>query len=370
MSDIGSIRGSAAPLAVLCPGSVRTTAVQIARTNAAAESGREFHERMTRIVRNLPVEVPEDDVEGRVLVAHGRACWDGLREAFPAIETEVALSGELSGVRVTGHLDGLSVDVERRRAQVLDWKSGRSDADHNAQLQVYAFLVFQAYPEVERISVTVVWVREREHETVHLARSEGVGAWAADFTRRVILWDGVYHPGAHCLHCPRSHECPAVVAEGRRDVAIFAEQPPEQADIEAGVNSLAPDALIALVRRARAVAKMAERVVDAARLRVGRDGEVVGSGSSLVLAEQSSREVDVGKAWPVLQAHLTDAELAPMLKVSIGKAEDRVAKKAIEAPGAKRGAGKRAVEAFEAALDAAGAIDRTPTRVLRERRRN
>jgi hypothetical protein len=43
-----------------------------------------------------------------------------------------------------------------------------------------------------------------------------------------------YRHGEHCAYCPRSHDCPALVAIARRDVAIFAAGRRREAMVRAG----------------------------------------------------------------------------------------------------------------------------------------
>src|SRR3990167_10944758 len=134
---------------------------------------------------------------------------------------EVALEAREDDLVLTGHVDVLAVDG--KVASLGDWKSGRLDADHGAEVKGYATLVFSEYPEVEVVHSSVVWLRDQEIETYTVTREQSI-AWVAALRRRVVEWDGrTFYPGAACTWCPRSHDCPAIVAETRRDIAILSE---------------------------------------------------------------------------------------------------------------------------------------------------
>lgn len=370
-TDLDTIRCSSLPSALRCPGAARPPLVRIRRQNDAADVGTEAHRLMERVVLNLPIEQPED-VETRVLLAYGRRCWEELREAFPSPQTEVAFSAFVAigvdsdnGITLTGHIDLLSVMLDERRAAIADWKTGRCDSEHRDQLMGYALGVYRTYPEIDRVDVTPIWLRDQTYEPFTVTRAEAE-AWGSAMAAVLLEWDGTFHPGTHCVHCDRSHDCPAIVAESRRDVAIFAEMPPTPEEITAGVFTLAPKDVAFLVRRARAVATIADNVVRAAKLRVRTQPDVDfsdGAGRRLVIDTQERRELDTWKAWPVLQELLTDEELSTCMTFAIGAAEDVVAKKA---QAIKPRTGKAAKEAMGAALEAAGAVRKTEHTVLKD----
>lgn len=372
------LRCSALPRAFLCPGSVREVDLRIESSGEPAQLGSAAHAVLDQVVtRDLTSLKDVTDLEEiaarfgvdlkdlRPLVWYGIEAWtSSLRETMPSAQSEVPLGASGAGFRLSGHADVIAVGDAV--AAVNDWKSGRVDADHSHQVKGYAWLIFCLHPAVMTVHASITWLRDQEIETYTITRADA-DAWADRLRRRVVEWDGrTFHPGPACTYCPRSHDCPAIVASTRRDIAILSEfdpaNPDDLARVENGIAALAPADAVALLRRARAIETLAGRVKDMIRRRVQQDGSLAsGSGTELrLVATKGNREIDPIRAWPALHAAMSDDELATCITVSVGAVEDVVAAKA----GKGKGAGAK--RALAKALEDAGAISRTPGAQLRE----
>lgn len=53
------------------------------------------------------------------------------------------------------------IKVEGETAELIDWKTGR--VKHTKQLAFYAWLVFQAHPEVQQVKGTFHWINHNDH---------------------------------------------------------------------------------------------------------------------------------------------------------------------------------------------------------------
>jgi hypothetical protein len=249
---------------------------------------------------------------------------------------------------------------------VGDWKLGRLDSNYREQLIGYAVLTLLTHPELTAATAGVLWVREHEYEHYALSRP-GLDEWRARFTAEIVNWDGVFRPGSHCQYCPRSHECPAANALARRDLAIIADKDLpghlEDAETIAELVRKDPDRAVALVEKARALVKQAERVVDAIKAEVLRSGDVEGEAKRLTLLRTEKRHLDVLQAFPVLESEsFDDSDLAEVISISVSKAETLIAKRA------GKGSGAQAVREFQDKLAKAGAIHTSTSTSLVVRR--
>lgn len=374
MNEPIQLRCSALPLAFLCPASVRPERLTIDESSGESELGTASHEALAELAETgIPpwgkavelarrFKVEERDV--RALLALGARLWQAVGAAFPRASTEHELEYRDPGGAfvLTGHADILS--WIGKLVRIGDWKTGRRDADHAEQLRGYCVLALEsaagdgAWPTTEAEAFGL-WVRDGEVERYRMTRPDS-RAWLGRVRTEIVEWDGRYHAGRHCPHCPRSHECPAGLALVRRDVAAIADDAALAERLgDDALASLGPDGVVALLARADLAAAVAGRVRAAIKAHVQSHGDVVGGGRRLTLQHDDRRELDVLAAFPVLYAQgFDDDDLAQIITLSLGAAERVVAKKA------PRGKGAAASRALVAALETAGAITNNETTKL------
>jgi hypothetical protein len=359
------LRCSELPLALTCPGAVRAAAIPLDVSGGEAELGKAAHEGLAIVAETGRVDWPdverlaerygvaEPDV--RALLALGLRLWAEVGGLFPNATTEHELAWlDPSGAfRLTGHTDILSRPTERL-VRVGDWKTGRKDADHSAQLRGYAFLALVttgAFGGASRAEAFALWVRDTEYQPYAMAE-RGAREFREQVLDEVVNWDGRYRVGTHCQWCPRRHDCPAGLAAVRRDVvAVVADDELANRLTGDALAELGPDGVVALLDRADLAGAVAGRVRGAIKGYVMRTGDVTGRGKRLTLQREERRSVGLLEAFPILREHgLDDDDLAEVLEVSLAAAERVVARKA------GRGKGAAAVRALDAALEAAGAV--------------
>lgn len=256
-------------------------------------------------------------------------------------------------LQLTGTAD---VVIERNAGdvlEVLDWKSGRRDADYREQMMGYCALALRAFPYSSRCLARIVWLREMEVEMYSLARSELV-AWEDRLVKQAE--DTLYRPGPHCSWCPRQFACGARRDMQSASLAILG------AAGDRTLETMAPSEQLSLYRRAKDVAQLAKRVLDEMRTIVENTGAVEADGVRLEIVPEKKRNILPAAAWPVLQKHLTEDGIAASITVHITKAEDEVA------ANKPRGEGASAKRAFNADLEAAGAVRIHIVKKLTERR--
>lgn len=370
-----NVRASSLPLAFTCPGSLRTGAMTIEGANPAGDIGTAAHDCMAQFVAGAAFGeldyaaiarrhgVEESDL--RPLAWYGSRAWYELAPSMPGAVAELALEADLIAddhtiTTVTGHIDAVAVSDDV--AACVDWKSGRKDKNHYHQVMGYCALVFDDQPGIDRIHASVVWLRAQEIETMTITRADA-GAWCRRLLAEVVNWSGRYTTGAHCVYCPRSHDCPAVVASQRRDIEVIEQWPGGLSNLDAGLASLEPADRVEMWRRAKAITAVCARVVEAVRANVALSGGTLDAGDGHVLRiteESAGRKLDTAAAWTILQDALSDDELASCVDVRISKVESIVAKNA------GRGQGATAKKVLSEKLEAANAVTRNTREVLAE----
>lgn len=346
-----TLRASALPFLWLCPAAAQAPEIVIEEDKGAADTGSAAHEALRGLAETGSVEwetIPAiaarwnvDPAEVRMLCAQGAKLWAQVSASYPDPVTEIEMVSDCGDFVLTGHADVLS--TAERVIQGADWKSGRKDTDYRRQLEAYCALALLDDPAAERATFTALWIRDCEAESYTLTRAE-LSAWLDALRDRIVRQPGTYHPGGHCLHCQRQHECQGRAALVRREVTAFEATPID-------LSLMAPDQVLELLARADTVAKLADRVRDIIRQHVAATGDVVGDGKRLTIVTEERRELDPLAAWPVLEGRgFKDEDFAACMKLSVSAVEDRVSK------AAGRGKGAGAVRALREELQAAEAV--------------
>ena len=367
------LRASAMPTAFKCAGSVQPCALEAEEVNEAAENGTAAHKCLEPLatkgavewenIDNVCDELDGNSEEVRMLCSKATKLWAKIRDTYPAAITEIAVSYELpalevAGLKLTGHIDVIS--IVGNLVRILDWKTGRLDANYAHQMKAYLAMVILAYPELEGGTATIAWVRSGDIENYTMTRQDAL-KWVHDFEERVINWDGVYRTGDHCVHCRRFHECQAGNTLARSYVAAIGDVGLDS--VESQVLTLEPDACVDLYHKARLVAQIADKALKAIKGRAEKQGEIIGKESKLYLDSEGRREIDPEKAWGVLSdLGFQDADFAQVIKMPISKVEKRVAELA------GKGNGTAAKRDLNQKLELAGAVEIREVFKLEERR--
>lgn len=360
-----TIRASSVPHALLCPGSLRTAddAVRMNVGGELANLGTAGHFCAQDLVEHGSVHweglpavatrfgIEEDEL--RAISAIATRLWRSelptgglLSDTFPNALTEVDLRHESETLVVTGHADIVSIGGSIGR--IGDWKFGFRDSDPKAQLKTYAALLLLDNPELTSATATILWVREQQIENYTMGQ-EAARAWFEHLEERLACWDGVYRVGPHCEHCQRLHCCPAGMELARRDVRAFLDESAKDR-----LTQMQPDEIIDTLDLARRVGRYAAACAKAIKDHVITNGDVTGTDRIATIAHEPRRALAPLAAFPVLQElGFADEDMAAVMHLSIGRAEDIVAARA-----PKRG-GAAAKRQLAARLEAAGAIEET-----------
>jgi hypothetical protein len=369
---IVNLRASALPLAFACPGSIRATDLRINNTNEQAANGSAGHKLLEHLVVDGAIqwervnEISDmfgaDDQEVRMLCGKAARLWPKIRDSFPRALTEVAVDRvlEIGGLRITGHIDLISVSGDV--ARIGDWKCGRLDSPYVQQLKAYGAMVLLKFPQLREATVTALWLRTEEIENYHMTQADAE-SWSQSLVDTVVQWDGVYRPSTkNCQYCPRNHECPAANVVARRDLAAIADVEPE--NLEAIIGRMPAEQIIDIMRKAKSVQKLAERAQETIRAHVVGGGIVEANGVRLAVETEERRELDPLLTWGVLEKDFgfVDADFAAVVKLGPTRVEDRVRRNA------GKGYGAAAVRNLRTKLELAGAIGVREIQKVTERR--
>jgi len=109
-----------------------------------------------------------------------------------------------------GKLDVLL--VKGKHALVMDWKTGKRRPDM-FQLRLFAGLVFRHYPDVEKVTTTLIWTKTHDVDSEVIDRSEYNNIFAEVLGKINRIYDAYEHekwpahPSGLCNYCPAKHDC-------------------------------------------------------------------------------------------------------------------------------------------------------------------
>jgi len=203
----------------------------------------------------------------------------------------------------------------------IDWKTTRlENADYAPQQMIYLWLSKQWVQEhlppkkwPKHYQYHIVFVRDWTEEVSEAYTAEQLDAWLADFIDRIDAWDGrEYHPGGHCLYCPRQAECPAVYAMVTAMSRALADS-----QFSETAEKASDDELVQLKVKAGAVKGLIDNAMDLLKaIVVGRGGEVASPQGVLVTTYRPSYIIDTLTAWPICEGILNQRELADACRLS------------------------------------------------------
>lgn len=372
-----NIRCSSLPLAWNCASSLEAPAAGEALINQSsepAELGNAVHRYLAAHVAGTELDIGQlatehgcDPDELGFLSAQGRKLLKELGKYIDLskAESEVPMSVNIGDeITITG--TGDLCDRQGDTALAVDYKSGRADFDHTAQLRGYGLLLLHKYGSaVRKVTTIVARLREGIWDVEHLTR-EQLESWRDEFKRRLRNGKGKFNPGGHCEYCPRSRNCPgkqemakAAIAEANAvGMAVVAWTP--ETRLAAGPK------IAETLGKFRVITDIAERFREAVKADVLEHGPLpAGPGRQLAILTVNKRVLNPAKARPVLLGKYADqAAIDAATTLSLSKLEASLA--AASAHGLAA-ANKREMNA---ALEAAGAISTNEVKQLRETKSN
>lgn len=366
-------RCSSLPLIIKCGAAAIAPLRPIRKEHPLALEGTVAHELLRKLPQGARIE--DDDIQAAasqygadpkglaLLCRNGKTLWFELREFFQGADDETYLEHEIipGKLKLTGHSDLLR--IQGKTARGADWKCGYLDKDYREQMMGYNALVLSTHPELQESSFTLLWVRDKQHET-HTLRREDLDGWIRRLNDKIESGFDGYDIGDHCVYCPRSQECDGFDDYTRLALRPFVTTEVElKEDVQATLERMEPSEIILRYQQAKAVKALAERFEEAVRLRVIGNGPIQGNQYEIAATEQARRDVLPEKAWDTLLDVLTPDELPRALKIRLSEAENMVAAKA-----PKRG-GAAAKRDLKQRLEAAEAIVYTTSYRLGIRRR-
>jgi|GEM_PF-3130410 len=355
-------RASSMPLAFDCPGSQYGDhdGVLINPNDISGTIGTCCHDVLADYVlgKEQPLEhylpkrgIPDTHkTEIQIMTAIGKRFWDEYGHLFPEPVVEESFESVLDEGVFTGHTDICSFDGDL--IHVEDHKTTRLEGcNYSPQMMRYLWLAMYRYVDASRFKYTICFLRDRTIETSIEFTRDDLHAFHQEFINRVVNWDGkTYCPGSNCTYCPRMATCPAHTAMVKQAIQIVLTDPEDL------VQSLQDPQCVALYQQVRYVEGFLKKAIDSVKLRCqASDNRLRGdAGKDLILREQIKTTILPLQAWPVMDAELSDTEIAPCLSISKGTLLDTIAAKV------GRGMKGKAKDAFMAKLYEAGAVETKP----------
>lgn len=354
MTQTIKIRASSLPLISLCTAStVEVGPVLGGGSNDAADLGTAVHEalaiaiakpnefRRTADVCDLAAQSARahgvDVDDARQMAAWGWKAWESVRSHFPDPQPEVEMRFEEHGLVLTGHADVLSTLPDEVR--VLDFKTGRVDADPAEQVKGYCWLALQDNPGATGAYGASLRTRDQIIDGAHYTRDE-LASWWGKLSKRMHTERALYRPGRWCGQCSRGLTCPAKTLMLAQAAKMLG------AEWSAGRT---PDERGELFDMAKLIVAQAEAAIELLRAETEANGGrlSIGDGRELRLTDQQRRTIEPEVGLPVLRTMLSEEEIYGAMKISKTACEDAV--KAGAGRGAKAAAARELCERLEAA---------------------
>jgi hypothetical protein len=228
-----------------------------------------------------------------------------------------------------GHLDRVS--FKGNKAVICDAKFGFKavpDAENNMQGWAYTLAVFDAYPEVEEITVAFLMVRRNEVGVHTFTRSKDYPVIKAGIAALIDNARNANHaptPNDYCQYCMKTATCSAL-----REKALAVAKAYEPAlmlpDIPHGSDITDPSTMSKALSLAPVLEKWAAGVKKAAVDMAMAGVHVPG----FELKERKGRReiTDSAIAYSIVRSRISAEEFASVCKVSIGDLEDLIGDKA------------------------------------------
>jgi len=212
-------RCSQLPRLLKCSGSGVKPKISIEQEYEGANLGITVHAVLEDFIKGTSQDLPDmmpyyekarltDFSEFMGLCYAGKAAWEQFKPRIESIlEVETAIEKIIrkdgKAVMLTGHPDCAFRGTDGSII-IFDWKSGYVESDVSDQLEGYASLLEELYPETETFVLIAVWLRSKtaDIKTIdlkHLHEWEGELVSKANQTNEIA--------GEHCTYCDRAHEC-------------------------------------------------------------------------------------------------------------------------------------------------------------------
>jgi hypothetical protein len=288
--------------------------------------------------------------------------WLSVAKHFPEprqIERELTMATP-GPVMLSGHVDLLCALGSEIR--LLDWKTGRVDADHRQQIMGYCWLALQNYPDSESAYAMVLRVRDQSLDAHRYSRAE-LDRWYANLCRKMDT-PHRFRPGRHCVGCPRGASCPAktaLISQAAQGLSGFSHDFLTQLPPPGPARG---QVLAELLDRVKLIERVCEQAREMVRADVARQGGSMVSedGRELRLVSSDRTRILYEEAWPLLARMLPTEIWNQVVEIKKGEVE-----KAVRQAAPYRQGGK-AVAALLAELERLGAVTKTAVSRLEVRR--
>lgn len=349
------IRSSSLPMLMTCtPSVLNPDGLQVVESeNETATLGTLVHGLCEELVKTGAVDLeavknrvtPEEYERAASLFNNFLTVWGQASRHMTRPITEKFFEVDMVTWWLSGHID--CYHVEKDRAFVLDYKTGRTHEDHYHQMAAYAFLVWTNAGEASNYTVHVSAVY-LEDNAIHpyTFTADDLKKWANEVTAK--LGDLRYTTGRKCALCTLQDTCPAYKVFASNAVRLFADiHENEYSDLPRWAD-LEPHERGEVVDKLYVIDKALDRVRLSLRNEVKAKGSVdIGGGKEYALVESEDRVIDVEKAIPILAKRIGAATVHRNSRLPLDSVLSAYAAKA--AKGQKGRARKELLEELEAA---------------------
>lgn len=308
------MRASALPIVSKCRGSYKLTS---GHGSVVSRLGTAFHEAARAQVLNEILNIPGLIVKYALTdseISGIKYCLNNLIINIP--EGAIVLADTEKLKALNGKLEGtpdLAV-YNKRMAVIADWKSGWGDVEPpetNNQIIAYAILFLEYLKsknlEVDKFVLMIIQPRLNEVKSFTMTTAEIVSL-SSEIEKIIDEAEAMEKPefttGPWCASCFKSMTCPAFAGQ-IMELSRFL-VPETELEVKAVVSKMLPFA--------KACSFMSKKIEALAKAYVDKYGELdLGSGHKYVKAIQDRKEIDTGKALPILKEFFPEAQITERL---------------------------------------------------------
>ena len=336
------IRCSSTGRSVNCPGSLIKSHSPFDAPNDFGTAGSAAHEALMHLAEGIEPDLEAiaakysvDLEELSMRYYFGRKIWNGIQKMFPNPEAEHYVSGFAGeGWYSQGTTDLLSRSYDEAGVlltmAVLDWKTGRSNDEHEHQLLSYAANAVAQYGMPASGYVGGLEVHVLNFETFgHKFDLKDI-EWLRGRLNSSVEHKRRFAPGLHCKFCPRTLQCDARERWLRSGATSLVELPK---------GEITPTVLAHLYPRFKVLEKAMKDYASLLNEALD-DGPIdMGDGTQMIMTRKVEERISYKETSPLFEDFSND-ERATFLTVSKGKLLDLIGNKK------ESGTKKAAKEAF------------------------
>lgn len=385
--EIRKLRCSSFDYLCTCPASVlNLNLLRVNQHNSLANIGNAVHQVATQVVADSKSVIDYDSIchsqgileetDKRIVIAlthYMKEAWERLAQYFVSPITEkpcgISLDINEDTFLITGQIDVYS-QTDASKHIIIDWKSGFVQRGYEHQMNAYAYCVWasEGKPKDFVLTSVVVFLRHGYFRVTN-HNPKMLEAWENELIKNCLAYPNKFTTSELCQYCELYLNCPARKAlsssiidslmgtSGDANYLNTAKSVLNVIDADNKDQRIVAEVIDDLMFRSRLANQMALEADAYLKTLLQRVGPIkLSEDYTLALKDCTRTSVSGVPAFKVLRSFLSDEQMAKCANFSLGRIK-QTAKK-------QRYLDQDLHEVIEKELEAAGAIEKTPYKIM------